>query len=596
MKKRLFGILLSFAMMLTMMPVLGQTAYAATEYTALAVGDVLHVGDSIKSSTEYCINDYYLVPDHGPFTLVRADIDVSSGPEAIVSESDTGAYYLFKNKNGSYTINYDSVWHSLSGAFYTATPNSDGIEVKAIGSGTYPEVTCEVHKPVTYPLWVGGTQVTSANMSGDGWSYTRAEGTTPATLTLNNYIYNSGAFQDSAICANENLTIELVGNNNVDSTLVEANCYAIYVSGQLTIQGSGRLDTEGKRYGIYADKGLTIEGCNVIARSTETTEGDYLYRGISSANEGDITIKNATVKVSAVVGNAIDSGGDVIIEDSTVEAHSTNHIGVFSYEGNVEINAGSKVSASGNEQAISGTVKNSIAGTGWTDKAGSQGEATIPINADPGQKLPDYKKVQFPEKVDKVTVKFDSAGGSTVPSQTIAVNGKATKPADPTKDGYTFDGWYLGSTAFDFSTAVNEDITLVAHWKKNSTPTGQSTITYDLNGGTLNGETGKVAVKVNNGTEITLPAPTRDGYTFDYWQGSKYNAGDQYTVNGDHTFKAVWKTADKGGGSDSDNKGGSSKKGVKTGDENTLGAWIVLLVAALTGTTGMVFARKRRND
>ena len=56
--------------------------------------------------------------------------------------------------------------------------------------------------------------------------------------------------------------------------------------------------------------------------------------------------------------------------------------------------------------------------------------------------------------------------------------------------------------------------------------------------------------------------------------------------------KAIWKT----GAGDNGSKGGSSKKGVNTGDENTLGAWIVLLAAALAGTTGMVFARKRRND
>jgi LPXTG-motif cell wall-anchored protein len=49
-----------------------------------------------------------------------------------------------------------------------------------------------------------------------------------------------------------------------------------------------------------------------------------------------------------------------------------------------------------------------------------------------------------------------------------------------------------------------------------------------------------------------------------------------------------------GGGSDSGDKGGSSKKGVNTGDENALGAWIVLMLAALAGTTGMVFARKRK--
>ena len=101
---------------------------------------------------------------------------------------------------------------------------------------------------------------------------------------------------------------------------------------------------------------------------------------------------------------------------------------------------------------------------------------------------------------------------------------------------------------------------------------------------------------IDSGKVITLPAPTRDGYTFDYWEGSRYKAGDKYTVTADHTFKAVWKAADKGGGSDSGDKGGSSKKGVNTGDENALGAWIVLMLAALAGTTGMVFARKRKGE
>ena len=260
----------------------------------------------------------------------------------------------------------------------------------------------------------------------------------------------------------------------------------------------------------------------------------------------------------------------------TASGKGEDSTGIFTFDGVVTINGG-KVTASGEGQAIVGTVKNHIAGTGWKDTEGKEGKTVIAIDRE-GKELT-FKKVQFPEVV---TVTFDSAGGSPVESQTITAGGNATKPADPTRSGYTFDGWYNGNTAFDFTSAIEEDITLTAHWKQVT----QSTITYDLNGGTLNGETGKVAVKVNNGTVITLPAPTRDGYTFDYWEGSKYNAGDQYTVNGDHTFKAVWKT----GGAGSGKKG----SGTKTGDENTLGAWIVLLVAALAGTTGMVAARKRK--
>lgn len=114
------------------------------------------------------------------------------------------------------------------------------------------------------------------------------------------------------------------------------------------------------------------------------------------------------------------------------------------------------------------------------------------------------------------------------------------------------------------------------------------TITYDLDGGTLDGMTGTVTEKHPAGAVITLPAPTKDGYTFDHWEGSTYYAGDKYTVTGDHTFKAVWKTG----------AGGNGKKGsgTKTGDENALGAWIVLLLAAMAGTTGMVYARKRKGE
>ena len=66
-------------------------------------------------------------------------------------------------------------------------------------------------------------------------------------------------------------------------------------------------------------------------------------------------------------------------------------------------------------------------------------------------------------------------------------------------------------------------------------------IYYDLNGGTLDGATGIVAVIAGKGEVITLPAPARSGYTFDYWQGSTYYAGDEYTVEGNHTFTAQWK-------------------------------------------------------
>ena len=161
----------------------------------------------------------------------------------------------------------------------------------------------------------------------------------------------------------------------------------------------------------------------------------------------------------------------------------------------------------------------------------------------------------------------------------------------------TYYVWYMVKGDANHNDSEPQSVTVTIS-EKGPEPVDESTITFDLNGGTLNGKTGKVTVTAANGTVITLPAPARDGYTFDYWEGSKYYAGDKYTVTEDHTLKAIWKTADNGGGSgsgsgsDSGKNGG--KNGAKTGDDNALAAWIVLLLASLTGTAGMAFARKRR--
>lgn len=63
------------------------------------------------------------------------------------------------------------------------------------------------------------------------------------------------------------------------------------------------------------------------------------------------------------------------------------------------------------------------------------------------------------------TVTFDSYGGTPVPpKQEVEYGLTATKPADPTLKGYTFAFWYLGDEKYDFSAAVEQNITLTAKW------------------------------------------------------------------------------------------------------------------------------------
>lgn len=72
------------------------------------------------------------------------------------------------------------------------------------------------------------------------------------------------------------------------------------------------------------------------------------------------------------------------------------------------------------------------------------------------------------------TVVFNTYGGGTIASQTVAANGTATQPADPVKQGNTFGGWYSDSafaTAYDFSSIINHNRTLFAKWISTGTPT-----------------------------------------------------------------------------------------------------------------------------
>lgn len=92
---------------------------------------------------------------------------------------------------------------------------------------------------------------------------------------------------------------------------------------------------------------------------------------------------------------------------------------------------------------------------------------------DPGQ----------PNGITLHTVTFNSNGGSDVPEQ-IRANAAATKPADPTRSGYDFGGWYTDkacTAAYDFTQPVTDNVTLYAKW--------EATPRYYYNSGTT--ETGK---------------------------------------------------------------------------------------------------------
>lgn len=115
------------------------------------------------------------------------------------------------------------------------------------------------------------------------------------------------------------------------------------------------------------------------------------------------------------------------------------------------------------------------------------------------------------------TVTFNSNGGSAVASQTVKKNARASRPADPARSGYTFDGWYTaanGGTQFDFNTAVTANITLYARWSELNEDE-ECRITFDLNDGSANVYQTQT---LQAGETVVRPEdPTRDLYRFTGW-------------------------------------------------------------------------------
>lgn len=105
-----------------------------------------------------------------------------------------------------------------------------------------------------------------------------------------------------------------------------------------------------------------------------------------------------------------------------------------------------------------------------------------------------------------VKVSFSAGEGSKVDFQTTAANGSIAKPADPTREGYTFAGWYTDEActeAYDFSVAVTADMTLYAKWIKNAVNPGGNggSGSNGCNGGSGNAGAGSGSGNGTNGQQ-----------------------------------------------------------------------------------------------
>ena len=124
----------------------------------------------------------------------------------------------------------------------------------------------------------------------------------------------------------------------------------------------------------------------------------------------------------------------------------------------------------------------------------------------------------------KYTITFNPGEGATVSIRTkrVTYGEKYGTLPEPTKSGYSFEGWYNGETQITEDTLVEitEDTELTAKWGGK-----QFTVTFDYGDGTSTSKT------VTNGKPYgELPIPTKEGYKFNGWYDKNNNKIESTTI------------------------------------------------------------------
>ena len=333
--------------------------------------------------------------------------------------------------------------------------------------------------------------------------------------------------------------ITLEGNAQI-SKCTAANGSGLYITGS---QQSG--------YGILYANGGSVEGdvvlgdyenypCTITGSGGTVFNGKVIVTAGSTIEKGRFNgevINNGTISGGEFTGKVINGESGTIAKGVSVT--TLKFIVTFDNEGTKTteiVDQDSKLTA-----PSPAPTKDGYTLAGWYyDNNGSETEWSFDTDTVTRAMTLTAKWVQT------YTVTFETSGGSAVDPVTVDAGSTVTKPADPTKSGYTFGGWYKDSTLqtpWDFANdTVTADTTLYAKWTANPPAPSYDDPdpTYAVSAPAA--ENGKIAVSPKNasaGSTVTITVKPDSGYVLETISVTDKNGNDLKLTdkgNGKYTF------------------------------------------------------------
>ena len=256
-----------------------------------------------------------------------------------------------------------------------------------------------------------------------------------------------------------------------DETLLKAgDTYTITAGGVIfTAQWEARTDTPYtvEHYLENLDGSYALDTTEPLKGTTDTTV-------TAAAKSYDNFTYDSTVPGTVASGNIAGDGSLVLklFYTRNTYDYTVRHIkqlpdGTYD-EANAEVET-----LSGKFEALAAVTAKDYGSHYPTNDAGTKQNIKIEKNL----------TIDVKYDLDNHTLTFETNGGSAIDPVTVRHGNAVARPADPTKDKYTFIGWYVDpefTEEYDFTTVLEADKTIYAKFELTSTPIGDIYVRYDV--------------------------------------------------------------------------------------------------------------------